>query len=488
MTETASLLAVARGRLKGITIRDFFNLRVLGFALARAWVYLMFLGAATSSITWNGSSVPGVVFLGSTVALCVVLFLSAFFHKRFEQLASHRIFRFLGPALTSIGTLTIASMTLPETPWVALGIVGALCTGIGSGLIDLGYGELYRSDSPGKVRFEAPFAFFLAALIFTLTSFLPDTVAVVICSLLPLVSGWILFVNLRAWSPKTAAQVAPFEIKIGGFAWKIGICACLIGLADGVVRAVFMTANNTTTESFYRFPLVWASILTMIIIYGCVLFSKRTGMRAIYKSVMLVMAIFFMLLPVFTGISEIESTIALAGYGAFNVMIWMLLADIASTYRFSSIMVFGIGWGMVTLGVLLGSTVGQFLTSLAPFSPQALSLIALLATLAVLVSYMFIFSERDLITLTKPEKPEDTERKVRFYDRCMNIAEEYKLSPKEIEIMILFAKGRSSARIQEELYISRGTCTTHLRHIYQKMDVHDKQEFLDLIEGCERPK
>ena len=65
------------------------------------------------------------------------------------------------------------------------------------------------------------------------------------------------------------------------------------------------------------------------------------------------------------------------------------------------------------------------------------------------------------------------------------LAGEYGLSPKETEIMILFAKGRSSTRIQEELYLSRGTVTTHLRHIYQKMDVHGKQEFLDVIEGRE---
>ena len=32
---------------------------MVGFALARAWVYLMFLGTATSSITWNGEPLPG---------------------------------------------------------------------------------------------------------------------------------------------------------------------------------------------------------------------------------------------------------------------------------------------------------------------------------------------------------------------------------------------------------------------------------------------
>ncbi len=52
--------------------------------------------------------------------------------------------------------------------------------------------------------------------------------------------------------------------------------------------------------------------------------------------------------------------------------------------------------------------------------------------------------------------------------------------------MTLFAKGRSAARIQEELFISKGTVSTHLRHIYQKMDVHSKQELLDVIEDRDR--
>ena len=31
--------------------------------------------------------------------------------------------------------------------------------------------------------------------------------------------------------------------------WKIGVCACLIGMADGVVRAVFITANEASVEN-----------------------------------------------------------------------------------------------------------------------------------------------------------------------------------------------------------------------------------------------
>ena len=217
------------------------------------------------------------------------------------------------------------------------------------------------------------------------------------------------------------------------------------------------------------------------------------------------MAFFFMLLPVFTSAQDVESVLALAGYGTFNVLIWMLLAEISSNYRLSSTEVFGIGWGMVTLGVLLGSIAGNIVDRFAPFTPQFLSLIALIATMAVLLSFLFVFRESDLIALTEePESEAESAEdralasssdvppaasdnpRPRFQDRCLEVAAAFELSPKETEVMILFAKGRSAARIQEELFISKGTVSTHLRHIYQKMDVHSKQEMLDVIEGVTR--
>ena len=158
-----------------------------------------------------------------------------------------------------------------------------------------------------------------------------------------------------------------------------------------------------------------------------------------------------------------------------------------------------------TLGVLLGSIAGNIVDRFAPFTPQFLSLIALIATMAVLLSFLFVFRESDLIALTEepeseaenaedralgsssdaPPTASDSPRP-RFQDRCLEVAAAFELSPKETEVMILFAKGRSAARIQEELFISKGTVSTHLRHIYQKMDVHSKQEMLDVIEGVTR--
>lgn len=59
----------------------------------------------------------------------------------------------------------------------------------------------------------------------------------------------------------------------------------------------------------------------------------------------------------------------------------------------------------------------------------------------------------------------------------------YGLSARELEILDLFAQGRSANWIAENLTISKNTVRTHLRAIYSKLDVHSRQEPLDFLAG-----
>lgn len=58
----------------------------------------------------------------------------------------------------------------------------------------------------------------------------------------------------------------------------------------------------------------------------------------------------------------------------------------------------------------------------------------------------------------------------------------FKLSSREIEILTMFASGRSARYISGALVISELTVKTHLRHIYAKADIHNRQDLLDLID------
>ena len=488
-------------RLCGVRWRELVGLRSVGFALARAWVYLMFIGAAASCVTWNGHPVPSAAFGISTVCLFLTMFLPALRAKEFCEAMSKPGVRWFVPALLSMGTLAIVSSTLPGMPTQALCIMGGVTTGVGSGLLDLGYGELYRNVPSRQTAFEAPFAFLLASCVYFVSWWLPPVGASLLACAIPLVSSAILFGPLGVWSPASQPAVRPVPISITKFAVRVGVCACLVGLADGLVRAVFMEAGGMVMRDFYHVPFLVASVVTVVIIWGSLIVRKTFDLRWIYKVTVGIMAFVFQLLPIFVGTGA-QSVLALAGYGTFNVLIWMLLADTAYTYRLSSIMVFGIGWSMITLGVLLGSFAGNAaVAAFSPFSPRMLSVVALAATCAVLCSYMFVLKESDLVQMTtQAERAEDAAdaagkdgahgdgagaapRPPRFVNRCRDIAARYGLTERETEVMISYAKGRSYARLQEDLHASRGTVTTHLRHIYQKLDIHSKQELLDLIEG-----
>ena len=70
----------------------------------------------------------------------------------------------------------------------------------------------------------------------------------------------------------------------------------------------------------------------------------------------------------------------------------------------------------------------------------------------------------------------------RFRSQCEVIADRYLLSRRETEVMFLLAKGHNAAYIQDKLCISKSTAKTHISHIYRKLDIHNQQELLSMVD------
>ena len=71
----------------------------------------------------------------------------------------------------------------------------------------------------------------------------------------------------------------------------------------------------------------------------------------------------------------------------------------------------------------------------------------------------------------------------RWSRACEELAEQYKLSPRQKEIFLLLAKGRNVQFIRDELVLSTPTVKSHIYNIYQKMGVHSHQELIDMVEN-----
>ena len=65
--------------------------------------------------------------------------------------------------------------------------------------------------------------------------------------------------------------------------------------------------------------------------------------------------------------------------------------------------------------------------------------------------------------------------------RAADLAGKYHLTPREHEVVLLLAQGRSAPFIGNELGLATNTVRGYVQEAYAKLDVHSKQELIDLL-------
>ena len=135
------------------------------------------------------------------------------------------------------------------------------------------------------------------------------------------------------------------------------------------------------------------------------------------------------------------------------------------------------------LGFAAGMAAGYFA---AFYFPDTTDSAKLCLAIAVVIVFVSSFNNRPLFpenSIIKPESQAPMKGKGLWSKRCRAVADEYGLSERQYEVLALIAQGRNAKFIEETLTISLSTAQTHIRNIYRKLNVHSRQELLDLIEN-----
>ena len=101
---------------------------------------------------------------------------------------------------------------------------------------------------------------------------------------------------------------------------------------------------------------------------------------------------------------------------------------------------------------------------------------------------MFLFKDKNLRGVdVVPEggAPTAEQQGDALEARCAHVAETYGFTPRESEILVHLGQGRTARAISEKLVVSENTVKYHIKSIYQKLDVHSRDEVIDLIERSE---
>ena len=179
---------------------------------------------------------------------------------------------------------------------------------------------------------------------------------------------------------------------------------------------------------------------------------------------------------------------------SFYVLLWLMFISEANERKLPAFFLLGLALGVARLSVALGRFAAQTLLEQTGVDPQ-LALVGsvwlLVATLALMFcSYLRYASKRD--AAGDAGAPEEAAAVPLAHlsagDALVQMKGTYELTNREFEVIEEFAAGRSARAIAERFTLSEHTVKTHLRHAYAKMDVHSRQELLDLIEETSAAK
>ncbi|NLG10731.1 MAG: helix-turn-helix transcriptional regulator, partial [Coriobacteriaceae bacterium] len=144
---------------------------------------------------------------------------------------------------------------------------------------------------------------------------------------------------------------------------------------------------------------------------------------------------------------------------------------------------FSLAMGILWLSNIIGQITGANLLSSTSIDSGVISIISLtavwiLAMVSILLLLLFIRSHTLLLAMSITDTTPSLLEKIHSFSVSCG------LSPRETEILIEFAHGRSASYISNSFYISEHTVKTHLRRIYSKAKIHNRQELLNLIDAA----
>lgn len=139
------------------------------------------------------------------------------------------------------------------------------------------------------------------------------------------------------------------------------------------------------------------------------------------------------------------------------------------------------------LFALVGASVANTFTGLCCMSIVLLLLLFLFNTLRLSLASKSDESDTGSSLKIPDSGPNETKAQAESPLRtCPKLVEGARISPREMDVLELVMKARTASRIADELFVSENTVKAHMKSIYAKLDVHSRQELLDVIDEALR--
>lgn len=489
--------------------------RALGFGLWWMWIYLALLSPTFSQSPLVAPPSHGAALNFATIVSGAAVFLVAIpLASKMPALFRHRATAFAAAAIASCSTVLMAFSAMFGAWGHEVLIAGSLMAGVGISVLYLQWGIYYSTLTP-KVATSCTVLAFLLAIVLAalvldrgiLTTVVTVAAPLLGASLIPFdelrVPGAVTERETGSWDGAHGAHdTESAESPKGSAALRAGLThlfpASVVALisafsfAFGLFR-VLLSVDGPSPHDM-GLLLLCSAVMALAMLVIIVAFSVSLGWDSIiYLALPLVAAAALVLSLVDFGDRPFVWAIIVAAVRVADLITWMIFANAARASRRNPVTVFAVGKLIGQIGALAGLAVGELMR--AALDVESLLLPTALAFLVIVTVFGSIAAIRGRVEESVAKRLGASGAVSSMVDeavlaaeqsaeeaRIRGLAHDYGLSPREAEIFGLLAKGRTVPYIAEELTLANSTVTTHVRGLYRKLDVHNRQELLDFVE------
>lgn len=437
---------------------------------------------AWSFVFWNGSLLFGSVsdaapmgdllaVQGAFTALTALLLVLAV--RKAAPLRTRRLLLGAFSLVSSLAVVVVAFVGYREAPmeWMWLGFA---LSGLGSTL-RLGWEERLSVRGVARTALCAGLAYLLGFVLFAIVSLLPPVVALVASALLPFGAYALLLRGMAQVPTAPEPSRASLHELLASIPWKLIVAIALAYFSYGATRMGGVMGGLAASGAGHVAVAGIPALGCLIAIALAFCFYRKNALLAFYLAfpLMGIAAIVPASVDPLGGTSTF--CIALVGAELVKYLVWFLLIDSIIKDGLSALLCLALmrfaQWG--------GSCLGQLAADALPTQEAVTIAVLVSLVVALLVIIGAPVAAKAAAGGSAAGEASDLEARVAL------AAARFRLSPREEEVLAIWATGHTGAYIEKQLFISKNTVKTHLNHIYAKTKTANREELLELLEALD---
>jgi DNA-binding CsgD family transcriptional regulator len=261
---------------------------------------------------------------------------------------------------------------------------------------------------------------------------------------------------------------------------KLLATSALHGISIGVLMGISsLLGTQSATVLHGLMAFIGGAVLLLLLS----IFLKMDYNHLLYQVGFPLVALGALFIICFSDSLSIGVTLQLGGFSFIHLVMWGVCTYFIANLKLPATWTIGVSTCAFMFGQLLGAILSIAMNQaensmLASHNLEAIVLFLTLFASLLMMSSTNLRTGWGLARLAfgKDSGGED--------DRTVkSIAEEFSLSERQANILLLLTHGRSRRFISKELFISEETVKTHMQQLYRKAQVHNRQELIDLYEN-----